>query len=134
MYKVLKDTKKILIATNEGAKAFKGSLGFVITDAKHKVLISCYGRTTGHDPLSFQTESSAFLAALRVMFLIADYYKEGPTGLLTTNKKITLFTDSRSMMNKLDAMNKYPTAHLKYVMDPELNLLQAIHRLVSKIK
>ena len=61
---MLKETKKILMATDGGAKAFKGSLGFVITDKKHRVLISCYGRVAGHDPLSFQTKASVFLAAL----------------------------------------------------------------------
>ena len=119
VYKILKDTKKIIMATDGGVKAFKGSIEFVITNAKHKVLISCYGRTAGHDPLSFRTEASALLAALRVVLLIAEYYKEKPAGLLATNKVITLFTDSRSMVNKLDAMNKYPTAHLKCTMDPE---------------
>ena len=131
VYKVLKYTKKILIATEGGAKVFKGSLGFVITDAKHRVLISCYGHTAGHDSLSFRTKASAFLAALRVVLLIAEYYKEEPTGLLATNKEITLFTDSLSMMNKLDAMNKYPTAHLNCAIDPEWDLLQVIHRLLA---
>ena len=119
MYKVLKETKKILMATDGGAKAFKGSLGFVITDVKHKVLISCYGCTAGHDPLSFRTESSAFLAALCVVILIAEYYKGETTGVLATNKEITLFTDSLSMVKKLDTMNKHPTAHLKCAMDSE---------------
>ena len=72
----MKDTKKIIMGTDGGAKAFKGSIGFVITDAKHKVLLSCYCRTAGHDPLSFQTEASAFLAALRIVLLIAAYYNE----------------------------------------------------------
>ena len=107
MYKVLKDTKKILKAIDGGAKAFKGSLGFVITDAEHKVPISCYRRTPGHDPLSFRTEASAFLAALRVVLLIAEYYKEELTGLLATKKEITLFTNSRSMVNKLDARGRF---------------------------
>ena len=88
VYKVLKDTKEIIMATDGGAKAFKGSLGFVITDAENKVLMSCYGRTAGHDPLSFRTEASAFLATLRVVILIADYYKEGPTDVLANNKEI----------------------------------------------
>ena len=86
VYKILKDTKTIIMGTDGGAKAFKGSIGFVITDAKHKLLISCYGRTAGHDPLSFQTETSAFLAALQIVLLIAAYYNEEPTGLLTTGK------------------------------------------------
>ena len=134
MYRILKDTKTIILGTDGGAKAFKGSIGFVITDAKHKSLISCYGRTAGHDPLSFRTEASAFLAALRIILLIAAHYKEEPTGLLTTGKDMTLFTDSMSMVNKLNAMNKYPTAHLKCTMDPEWDVLQAIHTVMGKMK
>ena len=68
-------------------------------------------------------EASAFLAALQFVLLIAQYYKEEPTGLLTTGKEMTLFTDSKSMVNKLDAMNKYPTAPIKYTMDPEWDVL-----------
>ena len=134
VYKILKDTKTIILGTDGGAKAFKGSIGFVITDAKHKSLISCYGRTAGHDPLSFQTEASAFLPALRIVLLIAAYYKEEPTGLLTTKKDMTLFTDNKSMVNKLNAMNEYPTAHLKCKMDPEWDVLQAIHTVMDKMK
>ena len=122
------------MAIDRGAKAFKGSTGFVITNKEHKVLISCYGRTAGHDPLSFRTEASAFLAAIWVVLLIAEYYNEEPTGLITTNKEITLFTDSYSMVNKLDSMNKYPTAHLKCTMDPEWDVLQAIHTVMGKMK
>ena len=69
-----------------------------------------------------------------MVLLIAEYYKEGPTGVLATNKEITLFTDSCSMVDKLTAMNKYPTAHLKCAMDPEWDILQAIHRVMSKMK
>ena len=134
VYKMLIDTKEIIMATDGGAKAFKGSIGFVITNKQHKVLMSCYGRTAGHDPLSFRTEASAFLAALRVILLIAEYYKEEPTGELATNKEMTLFTDSLSMKKKLTAMNKYPTAHLKCTMDPEWDILQAIHSMMGKMK
>ena len=60
--------------------------------------------------------------------------KEEPTGELATNKVMTLFTDSLSMVKKLTAMNKYPTAHLKCSMDPEWDLLQAIHSMMGKRK
>ena len=55
------------MATNGGAKTFKGSIGCVITNKEHKVLISCYGRTAGQNPLSFRTEASSFLAAIWVV-------------------------------------------------------------------
>ena len=122
------------MATDGGAKSFKGSLGFVIIDSKHKVLLSCYGRAAGHDPLSFRTEARAFLAELRVLFMIAEYHKKGPIESIATNKLITLYTNSSSMVKKLTAMNKYPTAHLRCAMDPEWDVLQVIYRLMATMK
>ena len=127
VYQALKTTKKIIMATDGGAKPFKGSIGFLITDSTHKVLLSCYGRTAGHDPLSFRTEASAFLAALRILFMIAKYHKEESTESIAINTPITLFTDSESMLRKHTAMNKYPTAHLRCTMDPEWDIIQVIH-------
>ena len=59
---------------------------------------------------------------------------KNPQDSWDTNKEITLFTDSRSMVNKLNVMNKYPTAHLKCTMDLEWNVLQAIHAVMGKMK
>ena len=130
----MKDTKTIILGIDRGAKAFKGSIGFVITNATHKSLIPCYGRTAGHNPLLFRTEASTFLAALRIVLLIAAYYQEEPNGLLTTGKDMTLFADSKSMINKLNAINEYPTAYLKCTMDPKWDVLQAIHTVMDKMK
>ena len=74
------------------------------------------------------------MAALRIVLLIAAYYQEETAGLLTTGKDMTLFMDSMSMVNKLNAMNEYPTAHLKCTMDPEWDVLQAIHTVMDKMK
>ena len=38
------------------------------------------------------------------------------------------------MVKRVTAMSKYPTAHLKCTMDPEWDILQAIHRVMSKMK
>ena len=116
------------MATDGGAKTFKGSLGVFITNSKNIVLLSYYGQDVGHDPLSFRTEASAFL------FMIAEYYKEGPNKSIVTTKLITLFTDSPSILKKHTTMHKCPTAHLRCVMDPERDLLQMIHKLMAKMK
>ena len=122
------------MATDGGAKPFKGSIGFVITDSTQKVLLSCYGRTAGHDPLSFQTKASAFLAALRILFMIAKYHKEEPNEAIAINTPITLFTNNESMLKKLTTMNKYPTACLQCTMDPEWDVIQVIHRFMGRMK
>ena len=70
VYQATEATTLIMMATDGGTKAFKGSLRFVITIPESKVLISSYGQAVGHDSLSFQSEASAFLAALRVIFLV----------------------------------------------------------------
>ena len=82
------------------------------------------------------SQQSEFLAVLWVMFLIAEWYKEGPNESIATNKLITLFTNCLSMVNKLTLINKYLTAHLRcvMVMDPECDLLQVIYRLIAKMK
>ena len=46
------------MATDGGAKAFKGSHVFVITNPESKVLISWYGQTADYDLLSFPLEAS----------------------------------------------------------------------------
>ena len=130
----MKATTMIMMATDGGAKTFKGSLGFVIIDSESKVLISCYGQSAEHDPLSFRSEASAFLAALRVIFLIAEYYKESPDESIAIIKQLCFFTDSGSMLKKLTAKNKYPTTHLKCTMDSKWDLLQVIHSLMAKMK
>ena len=47
---------------------------------------------------------------------------------------MTLFTDSKSMVNKLNAMNEYPTVHRKCTMDTEWDVLRAIHTVMDKMK
>ena len=66
--------------------------------------------------------------------MIAEYYKESPDESIAITKQLCLFTDSESMLKKLTAMNKYPTAHLKCTMDSEWDLLQVIHNLMAKVK
>jgi hypothetical protein len=74
IYKLLKSTHKVHIATDGGAIQLKGSLGFVFADTEGNILLSCFGQPSGNDPLSFRSEICAFLAAVRLENLIATYY------------------------------------------------------------
>ena len=128
IYEMLKTTGNILIATDGGAIPFKGSLGFVLADECGIILLSCYGQPAGHDPLSFRSEICAFLAAVRLIAMLTKYYDD----LLPCKEKakgnFQFYTDSLSMIKKLEAYSEYPTAPLKTVLHSEWDVLSALHR------
>jgi hypothetical protein len=70
IYKILKSTRKVNIATDGDAIQFKGSIGFVFADEEGNILLTCYGQPSGNDPLSFRSEICAFLAAVRLVTLM----------------------------------------------------------------
>ena len=112
----------VLVATNGGAIPNKGSLGWVITDALVNALARGYGITSGSDPQSYRAELSALLAATR--FILHSHVHHA-TSLLTA--PATVYTDSKSMDIKLQAMHEYPKASHKIILDADWNLLQALH-------
>ena len=127
IYEHMKSPGKVLIATDGGAIPFKGSLGFVIADDDATILATCFGQPSGHDPLSFRSEICAFMAAVKFVTLLIQYYDN----LLPCNEKLRgkfqFYTDSFSMMKKLKAFDKFPTAPLSMVLDPEWDVLSALH-------
>jgi hypothetical protein len=115
IYELLKSTKKVKIATDGGAiPPFKGSLGFVFADEDGKILLTCFGQPSGHDSLSFRSEICAFLAAVRLVTLITQYYDDILPCNAPVRIKIQVYTDSLSMIKKLKAYDKYPTAPLRH--------------------
>jgi hypothetical protein len=76
IYKIVKSTKKVNIATDGGAIPLKGSLGFVFADEEGNILLTRYGQLSGNDPLSFQSEICAFLAAVRLVTLLTQHYDD----------------------------------------------------------
>ena len=133
IYNETKESKKIILTKDRGAIKYKGSIVFVNTTSNGTILLSCFGQPAGLDPLSFRSEACAFLAATRLIFLIAQHYDELITDAIDTSCKIHLYTNSLSMIKKLNSMDAYPTGHLKYVMDSEWNILQALRTLMKKL-
>ena len=64
LYKVLKESPTILISTDGGVKALKGSIGFILTNPASNVLLTYYRQPVGHNTLSCWSETCIFLAAL----------------------------------------------------------------------
>ena len=128
----MKATTKIIMATDGGAIQYKGSFGFILTTFDSMVLLSCYRQLAGFDPLSFRSKACAFLAATRLIFLIAEHYDELIVDAIDISCKVHLYTNSMSMIKKLDSMDAYPTAHLKYVIGSEWDILQALQTLMKK--
>jgi hypothetical protein len=134
IYELLKTTKKVLIATDGGAIPMKGSIGFVIADEDGNILLTCFGQPAGNNPLSFRSEICAFLAAIRLVTLLNQYYDDIVQCNTPTRSKIQVYTDSLSMITKLEAYGEYPTAPLTTVLDPEWDVLSALHRALKWFK
>jgi hypothetical protein len=64
----------VLIATDGGAIPMKGSIGFVIADEDGDILLTCFGQPAGNNPLSFRSKICSFLAAIRLVTLLNQYY------------------------------------------------------------
>jgi hypothetical protein len=128
VYENYKTTSKALIATDGGAIPYKGSIGFVLADGEGNLLVSCFGQPAGHDPLSFRSEICAFLAAVKFISLLTEYYNEITSCDQKVKGQFQFYTDSLSMMKKLTAYDKYPTAPLRTVLHSEWDVLSALHR------
>jgi hypothetical protein len=134
IYELFKSTKRVLIATDGGAIPLKGSLGFVFADEDGKILLTCFGQPSGNDPLSFRSEICAFLAAVRLITILTKYYDEKIKCEEQGRSKIQVYTDSASMIKKLKAYDKYPTAKLGMVLDSEWDVLSALHKALKWFK
>ena len=119
----MKAVTKIIMATDGGDIQYKGSIGFVLTTVDGTVPLLCYGQLAGHNPLSFRSKACLFLAATQLIFLIAEHYDKLIVDAIDILFKIHLYTASMSMIKKLKSMDTYPTAHLKYVMDLDWDIL-----------
>jgi ribonuclease HI len=131
IYELFKSTKRVLIATDGGAIPLKGSLGFVFADEDGNILLTCFGQPSGNNPLSFRSEICAFLAAVRLVKLITQYYDEKISCEEPGRSKIQVYTDSASMIKKLKAYDKYPTAKLGMVLEPKWDVLSALHKALA---
>jgi len=134
IYEIIKSTKRIIIATDGGAIPKKGSIGFVFADEDGNILLTCCGQPAGNDPLSFRSEICAFLAAIRLVTLLTEYYDEIVSCNEPARSKIQVYTDSLSMIKKLKAFDEYPTAPLTTVLDSEWDVLSALHKELKRIK
>ena len=128
IYEHLKSSMRVFVATDGGAIQYKGSLGFVIADADATILTTCFGQPSGHDPLSFRSEICAFLAAVKFITILVQYYDKHIPCSDKIRGKLQFYTDSSSMMKKLKAFDKYPTASLSMVLDSEWDVLSALHK------
>jgi hypothetical protein len=70
----------------------KGSIRFVIANEDGNILLTCFGQPAGNNPLSFRSEICAFLAAIRLVTLLNQYY------LFNTLITIFIFIKSMSLL------------------------------------
>ena len=113
IYNLMKETNKIIMAIDGGAVKYKGLLGFVLITVDGTLPRSCYGQPAGNDPFLFQSDTYAYLAATRLVLLIAEHYNELIVDLIDISSKVHLFTNSISMSKELNYKDSYPTVYLK---------------------
>ena len=115
------------IASDGGATRSCGSIGFVIASADlGNPIVTCWGQPAGIDPQSYWSEVCALLAVIYLICLLVEYYDKriDPPNIIHNAFKI--YTDSKSMLKKLERMDKYPSAPLKMVLAPNWDVLQAV--------
>ena len=134
LYNCLKNEEfhnnKLFIATDGGAYETKGkgSTGFLITNSSDHPFITCYGQPDGYEPKSYRSEICAALAALRLLRIYIEYYDlRLGNNILSTNINMHVYTDSESMIIKLNKMKEYPTAKHKMTLHLEWDVLIALH-------
>jgi hypothetical protein len=72
----------------------KGPIGFVFADEDGTILLTCFGQPAGDNPLSFRSEICAFLAAIRLVTLLNQYYDKTLSCTDPARSKIQIYTDS----------------------------------------
>ena len=134
LYECLQDEEfrkqKLYIATDGGAIPDIGSLGFLLTDSEGNPFITCYGQPAGYEPKSYRCEICAALAAVRLLRLYIEYFDgRFEKDVLSQSITIHIYTDSESMITKLNKMKEYPTAKHKMTLHPEWDVLSALGRI-----
>lgn len=99
-------------------------VAFLICGCRYNAQCSCIlllKTSMRWSTLSLRSKKWIFLAIItRSMFLIVEHDNNQTSKLIAISCKIHLCTDSLiSMIKKLNSMNKYSMAHLKYAMDSE---------------
>lgn len=117
----------------KGAANFKetmniiGSIGLLITDDVRNPFVRCYGQPVELNPRSFWLEICEALAALRLLYLYIQYSDERTDGWSVSKlTNIQIYTNSQSMINRLEEIAKYLTAKNKMTMHPKYDMLLAL--------
>ena len=112
----------------DGAKPSHGSIGFVIAFADTgNPIVTCLGQPAGIDPQFYSSEIYSLLATVCLLRFLVEFFdaRIHPSKVIKNTFKI--YTDSKSMLKKLERMNEYPSALLKMVLTPDWVGLQAVY-------
>ena len=110
---------KFAIALDGGATRSRGLIGFVIASAKSgDPIVTCWGQPAGINPQSYRSEVCALLAAVCLIRLLVEHYDEHICTPNIIHNAFKIYTDSKSMLKKLERMDEYPSAPLKMILAP----------------
>ena len=118
----------IAIVLDGGAKPSRGSIGFVIASADTgDPIVICWGQPVGIDPQSYLSEICSLLAAVQLLRLLMEFYNTHIHPPKVINNTFMIYTDSKSMLKKLERMDQYPLAPLKMILAPDWYFLHVVY-------
>lgn len=110
----------LLIATDGSASNFLGKFGLVLALSNGTRLVRNNGPALGYRTSSFRAECYGMLASLSLCLRLFDY-----TGNALPSR-ISLYTDSESLLLKLQSMLSWPYYYPSATLQPDWDILQMI--------
>lgn len=125
---MLSQQNTIAIATNGGEKPKKGSIRFFIAQAHDgERYFQSYGQPVCINPHWFRSEVCSLLTTMHFFQLLVKCNNCLRNTLQDIRSDFQIYTDSLSMIKKLDCMEQYTSDPLKITMHMEQDALSALH-------
>ena len=107
------------MASDGGAKQGGGSLGWTIGDTQANVLAKGRGPVAGFIPSSYRCELRGLYTALLFLIEFGRYMSNESDYTIQNAVEFLFYTDSESMINKLEFLDSYPSAQRRVVLNSD---------------
>ena len=92
----------------------------MLTNLRGDRLVHCVGSVRGLNPSSFRAEATGVLSALRFVTRFLEYHN------LPQHKSYTHYTDSQSLLDRLNAIKKHDKYFANSTLEPDWDIVNEI--------